>query len=613
MAADEMATTFMIDRSTGTLADELLAAGFITLLQWLYHWQGVEDPAITQIDEGHSYRLQCAPPLDMARVRAETRPFYPAPVIRTLKNAAGLPPDLPPAALVDYEQQKEQRAQYFEARKNLDQTALQALRRGEEHPALQSMPPAPHPHWAIFRLINPGALIGYNNMMLQWTELGAAGQSGTAAALLCDLFATSPNDVEAARAAWRELAKAHDWKLVDITAGQFFNPVQGKGVNRAQPDGVGLGNMSGFWLPEWLKAVGVYRAGITNTLQGVKDRKTYVPVYGRMTAGFATAVAADFRRKMFSETAVRSDILTVIRYMQAFLSRSVFNQAESAEERRQRELFGDAFTPADFMHGFQVAFYKDMGNSVTIMNTSFLNLPGWVIIRSEEDLPAYQEILQEHEGIVRQFAENKGADLDLLLKYRDFIVADHLHPFLEFSTAYSSWLISEGEKGTFPPRKFTTHNLRRLFVSIQPTLSDILDAQSFQNIAYAIRQSTVTAQYRKSQNDRRYDVRYGLGRDLVRRAQYPDEFLAALSDFLHKYNAENAQVMETRPGPYRKSIHTSDIQGIVQLVDEYGSELIAQLLVAYGYARESRAADEPAQQAADDLPELFDEEAEDND
>ena len=135
-------------------------------------------------------------------------------------------------------------------------------------------------------------------------------------------------------------------------------------------------------------------------------------------------------------------------------------------------------------------------------------------------------------------------------------------------------------------------------MNVEPKLSKILETPGFQNIAYAIRQSTVVAQYRKQQNDRRYDVRYGLGLELARKANYPAEFIAALSDFLHKYNAENAQVMENRPGPYRRSIQTSDIDDIVALVDEYGAPLICNLLVAYGYARSPRAP-EPAESGAE--------------
>ena len=127
-------------------------------------------------------------------------------------------------------------------------------------------------------------------------------------------------------------------------------------------------------------------------------------------------------------------------------------------------------------------------------------------------------------------------------------------------------------------------------MNAEPELSAILEMPGFQNVAYAIRQSTVVAQYRKGQGDRRYDVRYGLGLDLTRKANYPAEFIAALSDFLHKYNAENAQVMENRPGPYRRSIQTADIDDVVALVDKYGAPLICHLLVAYGYARSPREA-----------------------
>ena len=119
----------------------------------------------------------------------------------------------------------------------------------------------------------------------------------------------------------------------------------------------------------------------------------------------------------------------------------------------------------------------------------------------------------------------------------------------------------------------------------EPKLKSILDTPGFKNIAYAIRQSTVVAQWRKQQRDRRYDVRYGLGQQLARKAHYPQEFIAELSEFLQSYNAENAQVMENRAGPYRRSILMSDIDDIVALVDEHGSRVVCNLLVAYGYAR----------------------------
>ncbi|MCB8980709.1 MAG: hypothetical protein H6657_25140 [Ardenticatenaceae bacterium] len=579
---------FYIDKTTGTFADELLASGFVQLLQQLFAQQGILSPNIVQTDNGYAYEIVCDTPLDLNAVAEAKRPYYPAVIIQTNKNKDKLPAELPSHALIHYETERDQRKQFFEARNALKKTTEKAETTSEENGNLTALPPAPHPDWDIFRMINPAALIGYNSLMEQWFAVISAGLQGQVYTGLCQLFSQSPNDVETIRQEWQTLAKEQNWKLVDATASQFYNPSQGKGINKAQPDGVGLGNLKSFWLLEWLKAVGFYEIAFTRTMQGVSDRKTYVPIYGRMAPKFAKEVYQDFKSRMFSETAVRSDILVVLRYLQAFLEKSKLAQAEGEEERERREMFGEEYTPADFMHGFQVAFYKDLGNAVTTMNLSFLNLPSWVQIHQEDDVQTYREILQEHETIVRQFAENKGDELSLLTQYRDFIVADNLDPFYEFTTAYGSWLISQGEKPGFPPRKFSTHNLRRLLVSTQPQLSKILESPGFINIAYAIRQSTVVAQYRKKEGDRRYDVRYGLGRDLVRQSQYPDEFIAALSDFLHKYNAENAQVMETRSGPYRRSVQTGDIQDILQLIDKHGSDLIAKLLVAYGYAREPR-------------------------
>ncbi|MCA9981808.1 MAG: hypothetical protein KDD89_13275, partial [Anaerolineales bacterium] len=288
---------------------------------------------------------------------------------------------------------------------------------------------------------------------------------------------------------------------------------------------------------------------------------------------------------------VLSDILTVMRYIQAFISYTQTVRDQPDENADFLAMLGHTPQPATFMHGFHMAYYKDMGNAVTTMNLAFLNLPHWVYLREATDATTYQEILEEHEQIVTQLKEDRGEEIELLQSYRDFIVADNLMPFLDFTAAYGSYIISQREKRSGYAYQFSDHNLRRLFMSSQPTTyAPILENQGFQNIAYAIRQSTVIAQMRKKEGDRRYDVRYGLGQDLLRKSQYADEFLKAITEFITKYNAENAQVMETRSGPYRRSIRTEDVADIVQLIDAYqDAELICKMLIAFGYARDSKA------------------------
>ncbi len=119
------------------------------------------------------------------------------------------------------------------------------------------------------------------------------------------------------------------------------------------------------------------------------------------------------------------------------------------------------------------------------------------------------------------------------------------------------------------------------------TFSQILKAPGFQNIAYAIRHSTVVPQGRKTKGNKpSVEVRYGLGQQLARKATYPQEFLAEIAEFIHLYNAENSQLRENGRNPYRKNVTTEDIEALAILVDTFGSKVICNMLVAYGYARE---------------------------
>ena len=126
-------------------------------------------------------------------------------------------------------------------------------------------------------------------------------------------------------------------------------------------------------------------------------------------------------------------------------------------------------------------------------------------------------------------------------------------------------------------------------MSSNKPLLPIVETPGFQNVAYAIRHSTIIPQSRKARNeDNLYDVRYGLGAELKRKATVRDEFVVALSNFMQNYNQENAQVLENKKQQMRRDLRTSDIQEVIRLVDEYGPEVVANLLIAFGYAREPR-------------------------
>ncbi|RMG72323.1 MAG: hypothetical protein D6711_13205, partial [Chloroflexi bacterium] len=167
-----MTKTFSIDKTTGTFADELLAAGFIRLLENLMGHLGEKDPAITQTDMGHYYQIDVEPGIDAAQFDSTLPAFPLAPVLRTAKNRKKLP-DLLENTLyvVDYEEEKEKSDTFFTAYKELEGTLKRAYAIGDDGTfPFDAMPAPPHDHWEVFKLLNapPMPINGYNQVLGQW-------------------------------------------------------------------------------------------------------------------------------------------------------------------------------------------------------------------------------------------------------------------------------------------------------------------------------------------------------------------------------------------------------------------------------------------------------------
>jgi hypothetical protein len=321
--------------------------------------------------------------------------------------------------------------------------------------------------------------------------------------------------------------------------------------------------------------------------------------------GFKQAMAS-------SSTAIKMDVLAVLRYTEEFLKHYEGARGENTN------IFGEA--PSDLVSGMQMAFYKNLGQSPAVMNIATINLPRWVKPKSSESLAQMGEALDEHVKVVSSLDESRGEQFELLSRYRDFLSGNDLEPFFEFTAAYSGFIISQRERGKYV-RQFTTTALEILMENQQLDLTPIVESQGFQDIAYAIRMSTVESQRRKMKKDRYrvlYEVRYGLGQQLIRKANYRDDFISELTEFLVFYNNENSQILERLNKQYsnnipeairrqcRRSVETTDIKEVIRLMDAYKNpRMIANLLVAFGYAREPFVGkDDEAPDAAEELPEI---------
>lgn len=589
--------TFFIDKSSGTFADTLAAYGLAFVVQAVtVQANGGEE--VVMEDVGPYFAIHTTGEIETDR--GGDAFFVGAPFLITTKAGTKLvkgtalhPSDLPASGgetVADYEAEKVARTQFFDWLKSLSKEEKQ-------HFASETLTPpvSPHPDWELFRAVNPAALQTYNALLAEWWRGREA--FGPLLNILLTMTAQSPNDVDGARDAWAALCKAQGWdKPKEVTATQLLNPVQGKGTHAIKAAWSTPGNLKGFWLLEWLKLVGLRFGGFTRQVKSTKDRKvtkdrkTYALLPKRLSWSRHQQVLAKFKRNLVSsQPALKLDIVVALYYTRALL--------EHYQEARQADFMAEFFgrPVTDLVAGVQTAFYKSLGNAIATMNVATLALPGWVRPSTQADLARLRAAIDEHLSIVRGLDESRSDQYDLLHDYRNFLSAHSMEAFFRFSNAYSTFIIKQRERRK-PVRQFSTEVLEIQFMNSDTphlTYSAILSAPGFRNIANAIRRSTVVPQIRKGKKlPVTVDIRYGLGQQLTRKAAYPDEFLTELSAFVHLYNAENAQLLEKNRLTYRKLVTTTDLEEVAALVDRFGSKVVANMLVAFGYARQTGSQDE---------------------
>ncbi|MCR4407425.1 MAG: hypothetical protein NUW24_10970 [Anaerolineae bacterium] len=577
--------TYFVPKRTGTYADVFLAYGLATFLDRLAGQAKGEfaRPRIEIADAGPYYEIRLGEP-----VRAEWIPdglFFrsPAPFLTNRRTQADeVPPD---TSTRDVDKTWDQVRAYQESR-----SALwgEGIRGSDLEQQLRDQEPPGD--WTIVAFLGDWRMQAmgiYNRIVAQW----AADRSITAehARVILQLFATPDSD-ESALKAWKKVARG---LRVQETASQLLNPHQGKGLNEPKANALRMDNIKDRpWLEEFLKTVGLWACLVPRRVVDVEDWKAYVLAPLRLDWRVHQEVMARFNRYLWNErrrdeTSLKSDATSLLLFTRAWL-----DYVEAAgKDNVDFDADPTSAVPEKVVAGFHVAQFKLLSrNAYTMVNLSFLNLPRWTgTPRSRAEVLALKEVIDEHLSVIREIDETRSDGYNLLRAYRDFVAGNNWSAFFEFAAGYSHEIIRRYNAGARWVPTFSPSQLRRLIMAGNKPLSPIVENEGFQNVAYAIRYSTIIPQGRKAQNkDSLYDVRYGLGAELKRKATVRDEFIVALSEFMQSYNQENSQKLENTGQQMRRDLRTTDIEEVVRLVDEYGSEVVANLLIAYGYAREPR-------------------------
>lgn len=562
---------YYVPKTTGTLTDTLLAFGAATLFHQ-YMQPHLQEEEVTLKDGGSYFLIDVGVP-----VREEwLADSWKQQMLRFVVNAKNkVPDDLAPVARSrSVDETWEKFNQYQALRKQLRDEKL-ASNEIEQ----TSEDSKPKPDWTVVTYLGDYRMQAqalHNKLSEQWIRTNAQFP-GLNLRTVFELFSSPMADWDAIAEGWKKTVGKGGFNHM-VTASQLFNPHMGKGQNRAKANKLTMGNENVFWLLEFLKAVGLWEAAVPTINAGV--RKTYILAPREIEITRHQQIFRRFRDRLWNEGVVKQDIMAALLYAEALLEQSI--------EDDEPDIFGDGGI-ANVVNGMGVATYQLLSaNSYTMMNLAFLGLPDWMPIGTSEDAHQYVAILREHRERIRNIDEDRSEGYALLQLYRDFLSGNYLAPFYEFLAGYGSYLVSALDRSRFYVRPFSETYLRRLFKMTDPELTPILKDKGFRNVADAIRKSTLSLVY-VDRRKRRYDIRYGLGQDLRRKAQYKEDFVQELTDFMHSFNDETLRVYERTKGEIqqRKLITTQDIERVVKLVDEHGSKTVCNLLVAFGYARDS--------------------------
>ncbi len=575
-------SVYYVDRTTDTPADTLLAFGLADLLSHLIP-EG-EDWGLAIESAGSGYKIQLRSAIPASWID-DCKFFFLLRALRTGKKE----PNLPQEQVIDYVEHQKRNEEF---RKALEKGATRQT-------LVEQGIGAPHPDWSTWAVIRHMRADGaFNDLVMSWNAHRQCFPS--LLQLILRYYAVQPNPTEEIKDIWVELAATHNISVkAQVPALQITNPSKVKGSNNTKASGISIGGETGFWLDEYLRYVGLHQAAIQRMVRASKDnkkdRKTYIVRPHNLLWQTHKRVFAAFRESLPRQSAIKMDVLATLRYCNIFVEqwRDGLSSGRFVLQRGGR--------PGDYVAAIEVATYKDMGSAYAPINLSVVALPQWLPqVESREQATAFLALVDEHIKIVGSLDEKKGDETEFLQHYRNFLSSGDLNHFFRFTLGYSHILMNRIKAKAYSPQ-YTISNLEVLLMAHDKKLSDILQKRGFQRIASAIRQSTVIPQRAKANRgnpDRRgpdnpYEVRYGLGAELMRQAAYPEKFVLALSKFLFAFRQENVQVFERFKGAppiHRVEVTEDDIKQVMALIydTDYGSETVASLLVACGYASKGK-------------------------
>lgn len=573
---------YFVTKTSGTYAETLETYGLAKILFYIFNKNKIYNANIRIKDKGAYYSVSSDIGITEDMVN-KTSYFDAIPYIKTKKDRN----ENLPGWVIDYESEKNKR-DVFKKRLNEIYNVKDEHKRAKLLSELSGSEDKPHSHFNIFlKVRDPKNIKEYNNILL--SVFKNKKNSNFILKRILSLYSNLVNDDKIVENKIKKWAKENKIVLKEeFSALQIFNPHQGKGVNRLKSDSIKLDNLKSFWLKEYLKMIGIYESMIIKDVKVSNrswDTKYYVIDPFDIKYSRLSQIYKQFKPLVKGNTPFKMDILSILYYTRKLIE-------FIPEYQEGKASFSRRFKPSNLVQGFKTAYQKNMGQNKSIANIGYLRLPEFIEIGSYEEGQKWITILDEHIGIIKNIDENNSSTTSLLQHYRQFISAGDWNEFFEFYFDYVVLLMIDIGKRKMYLKAFSIKNLKEVFMT-EKEFKPILESRGFQNVAKAIRNATIGAQYAKARGNQLFDIHYGMAQDLKRKSPYKAELVEYLSEFIAFYNAETAKYVEHHPnefnsGKVRATIKMEDIKEIVELIDNYGSSVVGKLLTAYGYALERK-------------------------
>jgi hypothetical protein len=571
---------YFVPKISGTYAETLEAYGLATILNEILIINKVPKPKIKIQDMGSFYAISSRDEITEEMVR-KTSYFDAIPYIKIKKDSN----DKLPNNCIDFEIEEEIYNNFIKFKQTLQNISPKDRRK-----AIEEYENKPRFDFDILSSIAENPLSGYlnsfNNVYLNRDYYSYFLNQ------ILHLYSNPLNSEEDVNKSFKTAQKEGKLRnMKEVNKVQLFNPSCGKGVNSEKSNSINLKNMKGYWFKEYLKMIGCYKSMYIIKIKADNkrwDTKIYVIEPKSVELDKLNTIYKKFKPTIKGISSIKLDILSILKY-----SKILIENMEEYQEKKAN--FSKRLRPQHFITGFHISYFKKLGQfTSSVSNIGFLSLPEFSEISSYDEAQFWINLLEDHTKIINKINEDIGSNVELLNRYRQFLSSGLISEFFFFNIDYNELLIRDIGLPKESRRKmwlepFSLELMEELLLSVNKDFRGILENEGFRNMAKAIRNSTISEQYRKINNEQQFDINYGMAQDLKRKSPYKEELVTYLAEFISKYNSETARFAEKHPekakeGKVRATIKTEDIEELIGLIEDYGSDLVGKLLCAYGYS-----------------------------